>query len=85
MALSLEASVEAFYTAFNRMFHGDLSGVEAIWSQQDDISDMGTTGAIHRGRSAVIALLTSESTMGFDGKLMAVDRRIIEAGDPVTA
>ena len=60
------------------MFKGDISGLESIWSAADDITDMGPTGAIHRGRLAVIEEFAKESAMGFGGSLVAVDRHIVE-------
>ena len=78
MASTLQDAVDAFYAAGNLMFNGDISGMEAIWSAADDLTDMGPTGAIHRGRQAVMAEFAKESEMGFRGTLVAVDRQIVE-------
>ena len=79
MASTLQEAVDAFYAAGNLMFKGDISGMEAIWSAADDLTDMGPTGAIHRGRQAVMAEFAKESVMGFRGTLVAVDRQIVES------
>ncbi len=63
MTRSLEASVKASYDALNRMVQGDLAAIEAIWSQQHDISAMGPSGAIQRERGDVMAQLIRESTL----------------------
>jgi hypothetical protein len=61
MASTLQEAVDSFYAAGNLMFTGDISGMEAIWSAADDITDMGPTGAIHCGRQAVMAEFAKES------------------------
>jgi len=78
MASTLQEAVGAFYAAGNLMFTGDISGMEAIWSAADDISDMGPTGAIRRGRQAVMEQFAKESAMGIAGTVVAVDPHIVE-------
>ena len=79
MAATLIDAADAFYTAGNQMLAGDLSGFEAIWSEADDISHLGPTGAICIGRSAVMEEFAKEATMGFEGTLVADDRRFVES------
>ena len=50
MAPYPDDAVQARCAAFNQMFRGNLSAVEAIWFERDDISDIGPAGAIHRGQ-----------------------------------
>jgi hypothetical protein len=50
MAPSLDNAVQAPYAACNQMFRGDLSVVEAIWSERDHISfrqEQGQWRAVH--------------------------------------
>jgi ketosteroid isomerase-like protein len=81
MASSLQDAVDAFYRAANQNLSGDTAGLHSIWSDADDISDMGPTGAMRRGRKAVIEQFATESVMGFDGTVEMVDRTIVETAD----
>ncbi len=79
MPTTLTAAADAFYAAGNQMLAGDLSGFEAIWSEADDISHMGPTGAICIGRSAVMEEFAKEAAMGFEGTLVAEDPFFVES------
>ena len=79
MPATLPEAADAFYTAANQMLAGDLSGFEAIWSEADDISQLGPTGAICIGRAAVMEQFAKEADMGFEGTLIADDRRFVES------
>lgn len=79
MPTTLAEAADAFYAAGNRMLAGDLSGFEAIWSEADDISQLGPTGAICIGRAAVMEQFAKEAAMGFEGTLVADDRRFVES------
>ena len=72
-------AADAFYAAANLMLAGDLSGFEAIWSEADDISQLGPTGAICIGRAAVMEQFAKEAAMGFEGTVRADDRRFVES------
>ncbi|MFZ0407172.1 MAG: nuclear transport factor 2 family protein [Cyanobium sp.] len=78
MALSLPEAADAFYAAGNQMLAGDLSGFEAIWSDSDDISHLGPTGARRTGRREVMDQFAREATMGFEGILRADERQFVE-------
>jgi len=54
MPTTLEDAAVAFYAAGNRLLAGDASAFEAIWSDADDITDLGPAGAIRIGRAAVM-------------------------------
>jgi len=79
MPTTLTDAADAFYAAGNQLLAGDLSGFEAIWSDADDISHMGPIGAICIGRSAVMEEFAKEAAMGFEGTLVADDRRFVES------
>jgi len=81
MSTTLAEAVDAFYAAGNRMLQGDLSAFEAIWSEADDITDLGPTSAIHTGRAAVMAEFAREGAMNFRGTLRAEDRHLVESGN----
>ena len=79
MPATLTDAADAFYAAGNQMLAGDLSGFEAIWSEADDISHLGPTGAICIGRAAVMEEFAKEAAMGFEGTLRAEDRQFVES------
>jgi len=78
MAMTLPEAADAFYAAGNQLLAGDGSAFEAIWSEADDISHLGPTGAICIGRAAVMEQFRKEAAMGFEGTLVADDRRFVE-------
>jgi ketosteroid isomerase-like protein len=78
MTTSLHDAADAFYAAGNQLLAGDPSAFEAIWSEADDISHLGPLGAICTGRAAVMAEFANESAMGFEGTLVADERRFVE-------
>ncbi len=81
MPSTLEAAADAFYAAGNRLLAGDGSAFSAIWSDADDISHLGPMGAICTGRAAVMEEFTQESAMGFEGTLVADERRFVETAE----
>ncbi len=78
MTTSLQDAADAFYAAGNQLLAGDPLAFEAIWSQADDISHLGPLGAICAGRAAVMEEFAKESAMGFEGTLVADERRFVE-------
>lgn len=78
MTTTLQAAADAFYAAGNKLLAGDSSAFEAIWSEADDISLLGPTGATYTGRTAVMEEFTRESAMGFEGILVADHRQFVE-------
>ena len=78
MLTTLSDAADAFYAAGNKLLRGDLADFEAIWSDADDISHLGPLGAICTGRAAVRAQFAKESAMGFEGTLVADQRRFVE-------
>ena len=81
MATTLSEAAELFYAAGNKMLAGDCAPYAEIWSEGDDISHLGPTGNLCTGRKAVFEQFTRESAMGFDGTLVADDRRFVESSD----
>ena len=79
MPTTLEGAADAFYAADNRLLAGDPSAFSEIWSDADDISHWGPTGALCTGRKAVIEELAKEAAMVFAGTLVADDRRYVES------
>ena len=81
MATTLSEAADLFYAAGNKMLAGDCAPYAEIWSEADDISHLGPTGNLCTGRKAVFEQFTRESGMGFDGTLVADDRRFVESSD----
>ena len=79
MPTTLEDAAEAFYAAGNRLLAGDPAAFSEIWSDADDISHWGPTGALCNGRQAVMEEFAKEAAMGFAGTLVADDRRYVES------
>jgi len=79
MPTTLEEAADAFYAAGNRLLSGDPSAFSEIWSDADDISHWGPTGALCNGRQAVMEEFAKEAAMGFAGTLVADDRRYVES------
>ncbi len=78
MPTTLEEAADAFYAAGNRLLAGEASAFAAIWSDADDISHLGPMGAICTGRTAVMEEFSKETAMGFEGTLVADERRFVE-------
>jgi ketosteroid isomerase-like protein len=81
MATTIVDAADAFYAAGNRLLAGDPEAFAAIWSEGDDISHLGPTGNLCIGRTAVFEQFTKESAMGFEGTLVANDRRFVESAE----
>ena len=81
MPTTLDQAADAFYAAGNRLLAGDPSAFSEIWSDADDISHWGPTGALCNGRQAVMEEFAKESAMGFAGTLVADDRRYVETAE----
>ena len=81
MLTTLSDAADAFYAAGNKLLQGDPTAFEAIWSEADDISHLGPLGTICTGRAAVMAEFAKESAMGFEGTLVADQRRFVETAE----
>ena len=81
MPTTLDQAADAFYAAGNRLLAGDEFAYAAIWSEADDISHLGPMGEICTGRAAVMAEFAKESAMGFEGTLVADERRFVETSE----
>jgi ketosteroid isomerase-like protein len=81
MPTTLAEAADAFYAAGNQLLAGDRAPFAAIWSEADDISHLGPTGALCTGRLAVMEQFDRESAMGFKGTLVADDRRFVESAE----
>ena len=81
MPNTLSEAADLFYAAGNKMLAGDCAPYAEIWSEADDISHLGPTGNLCTGSKAVFEQFTRESAMGFDGTLVADDRRFVESAE----
>ena len=81
MATTLPEAADLFYAAGNLLLAGDCAPFAEIWSEGDDISHLGPTGNLCIGHKAVFEQFTKESAMGFEGTLVADDRRCVESPD----
>ncbi|MFM7170108.1 MAG: YybH family protein [Cyanobium sp.] len=81
MASTLHEAADAFYAAGHRLLAGDAQAYASIWSEADDISHLGPLGATCTGRAAVMEEFAKESAMGFQGTLVADERRFVETAE----
>jgi ketosteroid isomerase-like protein len=81
MPATLADAADAFYEAGNQLLAGDATAFAAIWSEGDDISHLGPTGARCSGRTAVMDQFAKEAAMGFQGTLVADERSFVETAE----
>jgi len=81
MPATLSDAADAFYAAGNQLLAGDATAFAEVWSDAEDISHLGPTGALCLGRTAVMDQFTKEAAMGFQGTLVADERRFVESAE----
>jgi ketosteroid isomerase-like protein len=69
----IRAANDQFYAALNSMFTGDLAPMNAIWSHQDDVTDLGPFGGRLAGWDAVGAEFKKEAGMKLGGHVICKD------------
>ena len=80
MTSSLQEAVHTFYAACNQLLSGDPAKMNQIWSDSDDITHLGPTGEIYRGRQAIMEQMAKESGE-FKGSFAAIDPHIVATAD----
>ncbi|HEY1804380.1 MAG TPA: nuclear transport factor 2 family protein [Terracidiphilus sp.] len=58
-----------FYSALDKMFAGDVSSMEQVWSHADDVTYMGPTGNFQHGWSAVLKDWEGQAAQKLGGKV----------------
>jgi ketosteroid isomerase-like protein len=73
----LRAAHDQFFTALNAMFTGDLVPMNAIWSHQGDVTNLGPFGGRLEGWEAVGAQFRKEAAMQWGDAGRVVYRDLI--------
>ncbi len=79
--LLIKAANDSFYAALNSMFVGNLEPMVAIWSHNENITDMGPFGGRLTGWKAVHEEFEKEAAMKFGGKIIYKDLHIYAGTD----
>jgi len=69
----LIAANDSFYSALNAMFVGDMTGMNAIWSHRDYVTQMGPFGGRLTGWEKVGADFQQNADMKFGGAISCKD------------
>lgn len=72
---ALRAANDSFYAALNAMFIGDMTGMNAIWSHSENISQMGPFGGRLTGWEHVGADFQKNADLKFGGSIACQDLR----------
>jgi len=70
---ALIAANDSFYSALNAMFVGDMTGMNAIWSHRDYVTQMGPFGGRLTGWEKVGADFQQNADMKFGGAISCKD------------
>ncbi len=72
---------DQLYAALNAMFTGNLEPMDALWSHEDYITDMGPFGGRLTGWDAVKEEFKKEAAMMLGGKIVCKDLHIFAGTD----
>ncbi len=81
MQPTLSDANDAFYDALAALFAGDATAMEAIWSDADDVSNLGPFVERSVGAEAVREQFRGEAAMSLGGQVVVTDLHIVELGD----
>lgn len=78
---SLHAAHDAFYDALAALLAGDAEPMEAIWSDGDDVSNLGPFVERSVGAAAVREQFRGEAALGLGGQVIVTDLHVVDLGD----
>ncbi len=78
---SVRTAAEAFYSALNTMFTGELEPMKAVWSHKDDVTYMGPSGGFLIGWKDVLPEWEKQAAAKLGGKVVPKDMRITVGRD----
>lgn len=81
MEQTLSDANDAFYDALAALLAGDAGLMEAIWSDADDVSNLGPFVERTIGAEAVREQFRGEAAMGLGGQVVVTDLHIVDLGD----
>lgn len=77
----LRAAHDQFFTALNAMFANDVAPMNAVWSHQDDVTNLGPFGGRLTGWNAVWAQFQKEGAMKWGGRVVCEDLVVFAGTD----
>jgi len=75
------AANNGFYAALNKMFTGNSTPMELVWSHAADVTYMGPTGGIDHGWSAVLKNWQGQAALKLGGKVEPAETQMIVGQD----
>lgn len=81
---AVRAASDQFYVALNKLFIGDMTAMDAIWSHRKDVTYMGPMGGFRVGWDAVRKDWTSQAAMKLHGSVKPAQVKITAGSDLAT-
>jgi len=81
---AVRAASDQFYVALNKLFIGDMTAMDAIWSHRKDVTYMGPGGGFRVGWDAVRKDWTSQAAMKLHGSVKPAQVKITAGSDLAT-
>jgi len=78
---AVRASAQAFYSALNKMFVGELEPMKQVWSHQGDVTYLGPDGSFRIGWDKVLPDWEAQAAMNLGGKVEPQDMHITVGRD----
>ena len=73
----VRAASDAFYAALNKMFTGDVAPMQAVWSHEPDVSQLGPFGGRINGWDAVGKQWAHEASLKLGGKVVGENVEVV--------
>ncbi len=73
----VRAASDAFYAALNTMFTGDVAPMQAVWSHEGDVSQLGPFGGRINGWDAVGKEWVHTASLKLGGKVVAENVQVV--------
>lgn len=77
----VRVAAEAFYSALNTMFTGEMGPMKEVWSHKDDVTYMGPAGGFRSGWKQVLADWETQAALKLGGKVEPKEMRITVGHD----
>jgi len=81
MATTLSDAHNAFYEALAALLAGDAGLMEAIWSDAENVSNLGPFEERNLGAEAVRGQFRGEAGLALGGQVVVTDLHIVDLGD----
>ena len=81
MDTTLSDANDAFYDALAALLAGDAGPMEAVWSDADDVSNLGPFMERNDGAEAVREQFRGEAGLNLGGQVVVTDLHMVDLGD----